>query len=364
MSEKKLGFTRYGLKDSAVYYRKIGSNYIFINNPVVETLLEFISGAIFLSFYALFAIGAAVIGVKTMTQDPFNWITLLIGLLLLAVGVKIGYNLFILVRRPLACIGRILVLNNKQWITISLFPIPWLQIIKRSDIKEVTTCLDENWWWGASKEGKKGVYRLKMALHSQSPPKYSNFLTDQLTPQAELKDILLKNKQIASLELASTIPEEIYIESKSYQLNWSTKQLFSPWEEVFKMIGGGMILFLITYFWFYHSMLAWAICGIFLISFFFRILYEIQAIWHVKEVCITPFLIKQIKTRTPFIKDYTIKKQDIALLSPIAVEHNQYAIQIISQEGDIHQLPIHFESEEKAQEQLEAMKNMLGLSRL
>lgn len=354
MSDKKLGFTSDGLKDSSIYYRKIGSTYCFVYNPIAETLLEFIGYLFFSSIYIILSIGFVVIGIKTFTINPFDWKVLLFGVFLLCIGLKMIHNLFALPWTKIMTFGQVILLNNTHLIIIKWIPIPWVQIIKRNEIEEVDICIDK-------KETKKSTYRLKIKLDNQVRYKYSNFRTSKLIPQQELKDILLKNKQIHTLELADTVSGEVHIETKSYQLNWSTKQLFSPWEEIFSLIAGCLALICIVYFLFYNNLLAWGICTLLVSSFLFRIIYELIDIWQVKEVLITPFLIKQVKTRTPFLKDYQIKKQDIALLSTIAIEQNRCAIQVISQSGDIHQLPINFESEKEAQKQLTAMKQMLRL---
>lgn len=81
----------------------------------------------------------------------------------------------------------------------------------------------------------------------------------------------------------------------------------------------------------------------------------------VHRVRISPDMIEQRRLNIPFKTDYQIDKEDITLISIRLAENNQYTITIVSQSGNIHELPIAFESEVAAAEQVVKMKDMLGL---
>jgi hypothetical protein len=90
-------------------------------------------------------------------------------------------------------------------------------------------------------------------------------------------------------------------------------------------------------------------------------LYKLYKRSKVPTVTIFKGSILQGRVGSLFIKDYRIKREDIALISTISLGENEYAINVINHVGEIQELPIIFESEEKAKEQVVAMKEMLRM---
>jgi hypothetical protein len=358
MSKKKLGFTSYGQKDSDIYYRKVGGSYLFVYNPIAKTLLGFMGFILIIGAYTFLSIGGVVLGIRAIFNSPFQWITMIVGWLLLGVGLRVFYNLLSVGWSKISYATRLLLLNNQSLIVIRLLPIPWIQRIQRHQVEEVKLYHDQNVWFY---EEDKPVYRLGVQLKDKETEKLLNFMTFGTAPQAELKDILSRNRQIEYLELSHPDIDSLYVRRLDDRLLWMTKDVSKSWLTIFLLVLGNLTLAVGIYFLDYTALGFLGAMSLLMVSFCFQLFYELQQVWNTDRVVITPLFIQTSKMRLPFYKNYQVKKQDIALISITTIDEYKYTITIVSDGGTIHELPILFENEEQAAKQVREMQKVLQL---
>lgn len=176
----------------------------------------------------------------------------------------------------------------------------------------------------------------------------------------EFLETLIINPSIhTSLINRSILSEVIVVKEKSYpRLVLTTTDYKLSEEDDMRFL----VAFVLTIVYFFFN--SWYIKTaliVFIIGALYGRIYKLYKRLQMPKVIVSRTSISKGLIRYFLKTDYQIKKEDIALFSTTTTGTNQYAIQVVSQTGDIHQLPIPFESEEKAQEQIDSMKQLLKL---
>ena len=255
--------------------------------------------------------------------------------------------------------------EKKIW-TLNFLKFPWIQRVSKKDIKSYNirfkscyTCFRTAPLSEYKTEIDLPYFFLELNLIN-GKKKYLNFTTRQKDSQEVLGQYLSNTQVIELPEYKANIYD---IKSTSYRLTLRTRVFDLYWSRLFGYI---LVVILPSLFLFIVVGVIFSPIGIvggimLLLLFVINVIIDLIDYWTVSEILVDQFGLKEFKIGTPFIKDYQIKKEDIALISSTPLESNQYAITIVSNRGEIHELPIMFESEESAEEQIAAMKQLMKL---
>jgi hypothetical protein len=261
--------------------------------------------------------------------------------------------------------GRLMMMTNQNIFIFRLLPFPHLTRVSRAHIKKITVFYEEqfNWhFWKKDNEEERTMFYLLGIEYENGESTLIKFYTPWQRFAEELKDILEHDKKISTLEWGRTEQPLFYVSSFHSKIIFSIGGDDHLWSAIAQDIG--TLLLLVGSYFFYFQYI-WSGLVVVLITLISVIFWEIYATikfnWNNIEIVVAPSYIQSYKVRTPFLKDCQILKQDIALISTISLGENQYEINVINHVGEIQELPIIFESEAKAKEQVVAMKEMLRM---